>query len=194
MLVFDEVCTGFRTGPGGAQAMFDVVPDLAVFSKALGGGLPVAAFAGLRHVMEPLAQGRVKHGGTYNAWPLCATSALVTLRELNRPDVINRIENRGRRLMEPIRRAAHDRHVPCAVQGVGAMFQTVFTPDGTPTRQYRDLLRTEQARYHSFRRELLKRGVHTNAYGMACWFVPSAVTEDDLDATCKAIEEAFAAM
>ncbi|MFD7426985.1 aspartate aminotransferase family protein [Streptomyces sp. NPDC059818] len=194
VLVFDEVCTGFRTGPGGAQAMFDVVPDLAVFSKALGGGLPVAAFAGLRHVMEPLAQGRVKHGGTYNASPLCATSALVTLRELNRPVVINRIENSGRRLMETIRRAAHDRHVPCAVQGVGAMFQTVFTPDGTPTRQYRDLLRTDQARYHSFRHELLKRGVHTNAYGMACWFVPSAVTEDDLDATCKAIEEAFAAM
>ncbi|MGW1410089.1 aspartate aminotransferase family protein [Streptomyces sp. NPDC002403] len=194
VLIFDEVCTGFRTDPGGAQALFDVVPDLAVFSKALGGGLPIAAFAGQRHVMEPLARGDVKHGGTYNSSPLCATSALITLRHLNQPGVIKHIEDSGQRLMESIRRAAHDRRVPCVVQGVGAMFQTVFTPDGTPTRQYRDLLRTDQARYHAFRHELLKRGVHANAFAMACWFVPAAVTDDDLDATCEAVEEAFNAL
>ncbi|MFH8587505.1 aspartate aminotransferase family protein [Streptomyces celluloflavus] len=191
VLIFDEVCTGFRTGPGGAQALFGVVPDLAVYSKALGGGLPIAAFAGQRHVMEPLAQGHVKHGGTYNASPLCATSALVSLRHLNQPGVTKRIDESGRRLMEAIRRAAHDRRIPCSVQGVGAMFQTVFTADGTPTRQYRDLLHTDQARYHAFRHELLKRGIHTNAYGMACWFVAATVTEDDLDATCEAVTEAF---
>ncbi|WP_329172670.1 aspartate aminotransferase family protein [Streptomyces sp. NBC_01477] len=194
VLIFDEVCTGFRTGPGGAQTMFDVLPDLAVFSKALGGGLPVAAFAGQRHVMEPLARGQVKHGGTYNASPLCATSALVTLQQLNRPEVTKHIEESGRHLMEAIRRAAHDRRVPCAVQGVGAMFQTVFSADGAPTRHYRDLLGADQARYHAFRHELLKRGVHTNAYGMACWFVAAAVTKDDLDATTEAIEAAFATL
>ncbi|MDV9188669.1 aspartate aminotransferase family protein [Streptomyces sp. SR27] len=194
VLIFDEVCTGFRTGPGGAQALFDVEPDLAVFSKALGGGLPIAAFAGKRHVMEPLARGDVKHGGTYNASPLCATSALVTLHRLNQPGVTKHIEDSGQRLMETIRRAAHDRRVPCAVQGVGAMFQTVFTPDGTPTRQYRELLRADQARYHAFRHELLTRGVHANAFALACWFIPSAVTDDDLDATCEAVEEAFKAL
>ncbi|MFD4322536.1 aspartate aminotransferase family protein, partial [Streptomyces sp. NPDC058548] len=67
VLIFDEVCTGFRTGPGGAQVLFGVEPDLAVFSKALGGGLPIAAFAGRRDIMDALASGRVKHGGTYNA-------------------------------------------------------------------------------------------------------------------------------
>ncbi|GAA2040904.1 hypothetical protein GCM10009757_02910 [Streptomyces cheonanensis] len=81
-LIFDEVCTGFRTGPGGAQGLYQVVPDLAVFAKALGGGVPIAAFAGRRALMEPLAEGRVKHGGTYNASPLCATAALTTLRAL----------------------------------------------------------------------------------------------------------------
>ncbi|WP_330176614.1 glutamate-1-semialdehyde 2,1-aminomutase [Streptomyces sp. NBC_01498] len=194
VLIFDEVCTGFRTGPGGAQTMFDVTPDIAVFSKALGGGLPIAAFAGQRHVMEPLARGLVKHGGTYNSSPLCATSALVTLRGLNRPETTERIDDSGRRIMETIRRAAHDRRIPCAVQGVGAMFQTVFTPDGAPTRQYRDLLHADQARYHAFRHELLKRGVHANAYGMACWFVAATVTEDELAITCEAVEEAFAAL
>ncbi|WP_405996883.1 aspartate aminotransferase family protein [Streptomyces sp. NBC_00829] len=192
VLIFDEVCTGFRTGPGGAQALFEVLPDLAVFSKALGGGLPIAAFAGRREVMEPLARGEVKHGGTYNASPLCATAALVTLRALNDPAVTKRIDEIGRRVMETVRRAARDRGVPCAVQGLGAMFQVVFSPDGTPTRRYRDLLLADQPRYDAFRHELLKRGVHTNAYAMACWFVPATVTDDDLTATCRAVEEAFA--
>ncbi|MFF0449615.1 aspartate aminotransferase family protein [Streptomyces sp. NPDC004609] len=194
VLIFDEVCTGFRTGPGGAQALYGVLPDLAVFSKALGGGLPIAAFAGRREVMEPLARGQVKHGGTYNASPLCATAALTTLRALNDPAVVKRIDETGRRIMEATRRAAHDRGIPCAVQGVGAMFQVVFTPDGARTRQYRDLLSADQSRYDAFRHELLKRGVHTNAYAMACWFVPATVTEDDLNATCQAVEEAFKAL
>ncbi|MFI1013221.1 aspartate aminotransferase family protein [Streptomyces sp. NPDC020965] len=194
VLIFDEVCTGFRTGPGGAQALFDVIPDLAVFSKALGGGLPIAAFAGRREVMDALASGRVKHGGTYNASPLCATAALVTLRQLGDPDVIQRIDDTGRQVMETARKAAHDQGIPCSVQGVGAMFQTVFTPDGSPTRHYRDLLRVDQARSHAFRHELLKRGVHANAFPMACWFVSAAVTDDDLAATCAAVAEAFKAL
>ncbi|MEV7421372.1 MULTISPECIES: aspartate aminotransferase family protein [unclassified Streptomyces] len=194
VLIFDEVCTGFRTGPGGAQGLFGVVPDLAVFSKALGGGLPIAAFAGRREVMEPLARGEVKHGGTYNASPLCATAALVTLRALDDPAVTKRVDESGRRVMETVRRAAHDRGVPCAVQGVGAMFQAVFTPDGAPTRQYRDLLSVDGRRYDTFRHELLKRGVHANAYAMACWFVPAVLSDDDVNATCEAVEEAFGAL
>ncbi|MFD5872022.1 aspartate aminotransferase family protein [Streptomyces sp. NPDC060322] len=194
VLIFDEVCTGFRTGPGGAQTLFGVLPDIAVFSKALGGGLPIAAFAGRRAVMEPLARGEVKHGGTYNASPLCATAALVTLRTLNDPAVTKRIDETGRRLMESVRRAAHDNRVPCAVQGVGAMFQVVFSADGAPTRRYRDLLSADGSRYDAFRHELLKRGVHSNAYAMACWFVPAVVSEDDLSATCRAVEEAFTAL
>ncbi|MFD7640677.1 aspartate aminotransferase family protein [Kitasatospora sp. NPDC059795] len=194
VLIFDEICTGFRTAPGGAQTLFGVVPDLATYSKALGGGLPIAAFAGRRELMEPLATGRLKHGGTYNSSPLCATAGLATLRELNRPEVVEHIDATGRHIMETIRRAAHDRRVPCAVQGVGALFQVVFTPGGTPTTQYRDLFDADTARYAAFRHELLKHGVHTNAYGLACWFVSAAVTADDLAATCKAIERSFDAL
>ncbi|MEO3974775.1 glutamate-1-semialdehyde 2,1-aminomutase [Streptomyces sp. CAU 1734] len=194
VLIFDEVCTGFRTGPGGAQTLFGVRPDLAVFSKALGGGLPIAAFAGVREVMEPLASGRVKHGGTYNASPLCATAAVITLTALADPAVVKRIDETGLRITEAIRRAARDRGIPCAVQGVGAMFQVVFTPDGAPVRQYRDTFRIQQRRYDTFRHELLRRGVHSNAYGLACWFVPAVVTADELAETCEAIEGAFAAL
>ncbi|MFE6052916.1 aspartate aminotransferase family protein [Kitasatospora sp. NPDC056446] len=194
VLVFDEICTGFRTVPGGAQSLFGVVPDLATYSKALGGGLPIAAFAGRREVMESLADGRVKHGGTYNANPLCATAALETLRELGRPEVTGHIEATGRRIMETIRRAAHDRGIPCLVQGVGAMFQVVFTDRTAPTTRYRDLLDADTARYAAFRHELFERGIHTNAYGMACWFVSAAVTSDELAATCDAVERSFDAL
>ncbi|MFJ8001157.1 aspartate aminotransferase family protein [Streptomyces sp. NPDC096310] len=194
LLVFDEVCTGFRTGPGGAQALYDVVPDLAVYSKALGGGLPIAAFAGRREVMAALANGRVDHGGTYNASPLCATAALVTLTALADPAVVKRIDDTGQRIMETIRRAATDHRVECAVQGVGAMFQVVFSPGGAPTRDYRDTLRLDQRRYAVLRRELLRRGVLVDADGLACWYVSAAVTEDDTDRTCAAIDEVFAAL
>ncbi|MFJ9952153.1 aspartate aminotransferase family protein [Kitasatospora sp. NPDC091207] len=192
VLIFDEVCTGFRTGPGGAQALFGVVPDLAVYSKALGGGLPIAAFAGRADIMGEVAANRVKHGGTYNGSPLCATAALVTLQRLADPAVTDRIDAAGRRIMTAVRRAAHDHRVPCAVQGVGAMFQVVFSADGAPTRQYRDTLTLDQRRYDAFRHALVERGIHVNAYGLACWFVSAAVTEDDIDATCAAIDEAFA--
>ncbi|MFE3019354.1 aspartate aminotransferase family protein [Streptomyces sp. NPDC059256] len=194
LLIFDEVCTGFRTGPGGAQSLFGVVPDLAVYSKALGGGLPIAAFAGRHDVMDSLATGQVKHGGTYNGSPLCATAALVTLTELADPAVTARIEESGRRVMEAVRKASTDHHVPCAVQGVGSMFQVVFSADGAPTRHYRDTLRLDQHRYDAFRHALLQRGIHANGFGLACWFVSAALTESDIDETCAAIDEAFAAI
>ncbi|MDH6114612.1 MULTISPECIES: aspartate aminotransferase family protein [unclassified Kitasatospora] len=194
VLVFDEVCTGFRTGPGGAQDLFGVVPDLAVYSKALGGGLPIAAFAGRADIMGEVAANRVKHGGTYNGSPLCATAALVTLTRLSDPAVINRIDSAGRRIMEAVQRSAHDHGVPCAVQGVGAMFQVVFSADGTPTKQYRDTLTLDQRRYDAFQYALLERGIHINAYGLACWFISAALTDQDVEATCTAIDEAFATL
>ncbi|MFI9773367.1 aspartate aminotransferase family protein [Streptomyces sp. NPDC051956] len=194
VLVFDEVCTGFRTGPGGAQALFGVVPDLAVYSKALGGGLPISAFAGCREIMEQVGDNRIKQGGTYNGSPLCATAALVTVTQLADPAVAGRIDEAGRRVMEAVRRASRDHGVPCAVQGVGAMFQIVFSADGAPTRHYRDLFAADLDRYERFRHELLVRGIHINVYGLACWFVSAALEEDDIRRTCEAVDEAFAAL
>lgn len=192
ILIFDEICTGFRTGPGGAQTLFGVQPDLAVYSKALGGGLPIAAFAGHRDIMDRVGSNQVKHGGTYNGSPLCATAALVTLTELADPTVPRRIDDAGRRIMEAIRRASRDHQVPCAVQGVGAMFQVVFSADGAPTRQYRDTFALDTRRYEVFRHALLQRGIHINASGLACWFPCSVLTEEDIDRACSAVYAAFA--
>jgi len=191
LLIFDEIVTGFRIAPGGAQQHFGVTPDLAVFSKALGGGFPIAAFAGRRDVMEPIAQNTVKHGGTYNGNPVCAAAALATLRTLNQPHVMARLQATGMMLSDSIGRAAQDHRVPCIVHSVGAMFQVVFASDTAPLRQYRDLARADTARYARFWQALLDRGVHANSSGSACWFVSAAHSPDDLEHTRHAIEHAM---
>jgi len=191
ILIFDEIVTGFRTAPGGAQELFGVIPDIAVYSKALGGGLPLAAFAGRHDIMDMVAANTVKHGGTYNGNPLCAASALYTLRQLNDPTVRDRIDVAGRAIMEAITRTAHDRGIPCVVQGVPSMFQVVFNADGRAPQNYRDLQTADTKRYAHFRQNLLERGIHSNSSGLACWFISSAHMHDDTAIAVAAIEESM---
>jgi len=191
VLIFDEIVTGFRIARGGAQEYFGVTPDLAVFSKALGGGYPLSSFAGRREVMEPIARNTVKHGGTYNGNPICAAAALATLRALNEPDTLPRISMLGGMLMERVTRAASDLGIGCVVQGMGSMFQIIFCEDGLPLHHYRDLSKADTARFATFWQALLDRGVHANSSGSACWFVSAAHTSDDIAHTATAIDEAM---
>lgn len=188
LLIFDEIVTGFRTAAGGAQELFGVVPDLAVYSKALGGGLPISAFAGKRKVMEPVAANTVKHGGTYNGNPLCAAAALRTLQILAEPATTTRLAAAGETIMNAIRRAARDCRVPCVVQGLGSMFQVIFNADGRPPQHYRDLAAADTARYAAFRAGLLRRGIHSNSAGLACWFISTAHGREEIDQTVAAVE------
>jgi glutamate-1-semialdehyde 2,1-aminomutase len=193
-LIFDEIVTGFRVAPGGAQELFGVEADLTVFSKALGGGTPISMFGGKHAYMDPIAANRVKHGGTYNANPLCSAAALHTLRELAQAPVRERMDAHGRLVMEAIRRSARDHRVPCLVQGLGPMFQVVFTSDGRRPVHYRDLQGADVARYGAFRRALLEQGIHINSSYLACWFVSAAHTEDDAELTALAIDKAMQAV
>ncbi|MGA2230197.1 MAG: aspartate aminotransferase family protein [Tepidisphaeraceae bacterium] len=192
LLIFDEIVTGFRVAPGGAQELLGIPSDLTAFAKALGGGMPLAAFAGRKEFMAPVAANVVKHGGTYNGNPICAAAGLATLRNLAREDVQERLRGHGERLMEAIRRAGRDYRVPCVVQGLGSMFQVIFI-SGQP-RHYRDLFAADTVRYGAFRQELLVRGIHANSSGLACWFVSAAHTHEDGDVAVRAIDEAMAAV
>ncbi len=194
ILIFDEIVTGFRLARGGAAEAFGVTPDLAVFSKALGGGFAISAFAGRRDIMELIGANTVKHGGTYNGNPLCAAAALFTLRQIARPGVLESIHEHGRACMEAIRRSSRDWNVPCVVQGSGGMFQVVFNRDGKPLRHYRDLSGVDMARYGAFRHALLRQGVHLNGSGSACWFISTVHSADDLAIATAAIEKAMRAV
>ena len=192
LLIFDEIVTGFRLAAGGAQEHFGVVPDIAVFSKAIGGGFPISAFAGVRKVMEPIGANQVKHGGTYNGNSLCAVAALAVLRHIGRPESLARVRRHGERVIDAIRRAARDHAIPCCVQGDGTMFQIIFSADGLPHSNYREMLAADTRRYAQFHDGLLCRGVHVNTSGSACWFLCTEHDDDDIAMACEAIDGAFA--
>jgi len=191
LLIFDEIVTGFRVAAGGAQELFGVIPDLAAYSKALGGGLPVAAFCGQREFMEPIAANTVKHGGTYNGNPLGAGAACATLRALSAPGVLARVHIAAEVVKEAVRRAARDYGVECVVQGVGGMFQIVFGVSA-PLRNYRDLTRTDTARFARFWQHMFDGGVFANQSASACWFGSAAHTDEDLQRACAAVRAAMA--
>jgi glutamate-1-semialdehyde 2,1-aminomutase len=191
VLIFDEIVTGFRVAPGGAQQLYNADCDIAVFSKALGGGMPISAFAGKHFIMDVIAANRAKHGGTYNGSPICAAASLYTLRALADGQLRKKIRGMGEVLMEAIRQSARNYGVSCVVQGVGSMFQVVFTPEDKMLLHYRDLFTADTAKYAIFRQSLLEQGIHINNSGLACWFISAAHTEEDVELTVAGIDTAM---
>jgi glutamate-1-semialdehyde 2,1-aminomutase len=191
ILIFDEIVTGFRVAPGGAQQLYNADCDIAVFSKALGGGMPISAFAGKHFIMDLVAANRAKHGGTYNGSPICASAALYTLRMLRDGQLQKKIRSTGEMLMEAIRQSARKHGVSCIVQGVGSMFQVVFTTECKPPLHYRDLFTADTGQFAVFRNSLLEQGIHINSSGLACWFVSEAHTEEDVELTITGIDKAM---
>jgi glutamate-1-semialdehyde 2,1-aminomutase len=194
VLIFDEIVTGFRVARGGAQELFDVIPDMAVYSKAIGGGFPLSAFGGRKAIMDLVASNNVKHGGTYNGNPLCASGALQTLRILSHPGVLQHMRDSGEQIMDAIRRSARRHGISCVVQGAGSMFQVIFNSDGVAPQHYRDLSRADSKRYSAFRQALLENGVLCNSSGLACWFVSAAHTPADTRLAISAVENAMEAI
>lgn len=190
VLIFDEIVTGFRIARGGAQEYFGVRADLSVFSKAIGGGLPISAFGGKRQIMELVAANTVKHGGTYNGNPLCAAGALATLRKISAPGAVAQLASVGEEIIRTINQSASRYGVLCVVQGMGSMFQILFGMDRA-ARNYRDVLNADMRKYAAFRQALLDQGVHVNSSGMACWFTSLAHTRANVERTCRAIDAAM---
>jgi glutamate-1-semialdehyde 2,1-aminomutase len=191
ILIFDEVITGFRVGPGGAQQRLGITPDLAVFAKAMASGYPIAALAGRRDLME-LTGKAVLHGGTYNANVVSIAAANATLEVLRSggDELYARIERAGQRLMDGLRAAARAAGSNLTVQGLGAVFNTTF---GTgPVRTYREYIATDLAEQRRFLVGLQDRGVRVT--GRGTWFLSSAHSDADIDRTIDAAAETLGAL
>ena len=182
VLIFDEIITGFRLGLGGAQAYLGVTPDLSVFGKAMGAGLPIAMLVGKEPFMRPIAEGRAIHAGTYNTNTVVMAAALATLKTLETADYAG-LAARGRRLMEGLRQAASECGVPLLVQGPGPMFHTAFTRR-SEIREYRDLWESDEALLTRFVDELLAEGVRLIGRGL--WYLSFAHTDADVDTAVEA--------
>ena len=187
VLIFDEVITGFRVAPGGAQAAFGVTPDLATFGKAIANGFPVAALAGRADLLDLFLQG-VVHGGTYNSQCISMAATVATLKSLT-PELFARLNMQGAKLRDGIGDALTKAGVPAVVTGFPQVFHVGFGLQ-EPAKNYRDLTRINKRAYIAFTTALLKRRVRALERG--AWFLSSEHDDDAIDATIAAVADAAA--
>jgi glutamate-1-semialdehyde 2,1-aminomutase len=189
LLVFDEVMTGFRVHPGGAQALYGVTPDLTTLGKVIGGGLPVGAYGGRRDIMELVAPaGPVYQAGTLSGNPLAMTAGIETLRELAEPGVWEAAEGAAERLVGGLEALAP----PARLARVGTMFGLFFSDTSVTTWEEAALADTE--RFAAFHRALLDRGVYFAPSQFEAGFLSAAHGETEIEVTVAAARDAFAAL
>ncbi|NKI94098.1 glutamate-1-semialdehyde 2,1-aminomutase [Rhizobacter sp. SG703] len=190
LLVFDEVMTGFRVGLHGAQGLYaralpGFEPDLSVFGKVIGGGMPLAAFGGKRAVMEQLAPlGSVYQAGTLSGNPVATACGLATLREIQRPGFFEALSARTRSLVDGLAAIARDNGVPWSTDCEGGMFG-FFLADELP-QNYATVMATDKERFNRFFHGLLDHGVYIAPALYEAGFVSAAHTADDIAETLAA--------
>jgi len=190
LLIFDEVMTGWRVHPGGAQALYGITPDLTTLGKVIGGGLPVGAYGGKRGIMEMVAPvGPMYQAGTLSGNPLAMTAGIVTLKVLQREGVWERLEALTKRLTAGLGEAARAAGVPIQQTRVGTMFATFFTE--TPIRDWQSVKTCDTDRFARFFRAMLERGVYLAPSQYEAGFMSLAHDEAAIDATIEAAREAF---
>jgi glutamate-1-semialdehyde 2,1-aminomutase len=188
LLVFDEVISGFRVAPGGAQEREGVTPDLSILGKVIGGGLPAAAYAGSRELMERVAPaGDVYQAGTLSGNPLATAAGLATLRLLDGA-AYARLEGLTAALADGLREAAGD--LPVQVCHTTGLLTVFFSEE--PVRDYDDAKNCDTERYATFCRAMLDRGVYLPPSQFEAWFPSLVHTEAHSERTLEAAREAFA--
>jgi glutamate-1-semialdehyde 2,1-aminomutase len=190
LLIFDAVMTGFRVAAGGAQAIFDVRPDLTTLGKVIGGGMPVGAFGGRRDVMAKLAPlGPVYQAGTLSGNPVAVSAGLATLKRVLEPGFFDRLGATTERLVDGLAREARAAQVPFAAASLGGMFG-IFFRDSAP-RSFAEVMQCDRARFNRFFHAMLDAGVYLAPSAYEAGFVSSAHTDADLDETFAAARRAF---
>jgi glutamate-1-semialdehyde 2,1-aminomutase len=197
LLVFDEVMTGFRVALGGAQSHYASAipgfhPDISVFGKVIGGGMPLAAFATTREIMQQLAPlGPVYQAGTLSGNPVATACGLATLREIAKPGFFDALAASTRALVDGLCAAARDAGVPFSADCEGGMFGFFFL-DALP-QHYGAVMASDKARFNRFFHAMLARGVYLAPALYEAGFVSAAHSADDISRTVQAARDALAA-
>lgn len=197
LLVFDEVMTGFRVALGSAQGLYaralpGFAPDMSVFGKVIGGGMPLAAFGGKRSVMEKLAPlGPVYQAGTLSGNPVATACGLATLKEIQKPGFFEALAARTRQLVDGLDAVAKEAGVSFASDSEGGMFGFFFA--AALPQNYGAVMATDKERFNRFFHAMLDRGVYLAPALYEAGFVSAAHTEDDIKATVAAAREALKA-
>ncbi len=197
LLIFDEVMTGFRLAPGGAQERFGITPDLTCFGKIIGGGLPVGAFGGRVEIMDCLAPlGPVYQAGTLSGNPIAMAAGIAALEELVRRAVPGeprreediapypRLEQLGAQLETGLSDAARSAKVPVQFNRCGSMFCAYFTDQ--PVHNLADAMKSDRERFKKYFHGMLDAGIYLAPSQFEAGFISTAHGEADIDKTVKA--------
>ena len=191
LLIVDEVMTGFRVALGGAQNLYNVTPDITMFGKVIGGGMPVAAFGGRRDVMEKIAPcGPVYQAGTLSGNPVAVACGLATLKLIQQPGFYDKLTAQAARLVNGLQAAAREAGVAFTAQNVGGMFGLYFLeklPEG-----FSDVMKSDTQRFNVFFHSMLDQGVYFAPSVFEAGFVSITHTDEVIDETIQAAKTAFA--
>jgi glutamate-1-semialdehyde 2,1-aminomutase len=193
VLIFDEVMTGFRVGPKGAQGHFNITPDITTLGKIIGGGLPVGAFGGRRDIMAKLAPlGPVYQAGTLSGNPVAVTAGLATLRILQRdPTIYTKLEANTRAILHGIESVAKEAGVALSSASAGSMFGLFFRKD--VPRTFAEMMECDKDRFNKFFHSMLSQGIYLAPSAFEAGFVSAEHGAKEIEKTIAAAKVALSA-
>lgn len=190
LLIFDEVMTGFRVDLQGAQALYNIKPDLTLLGKIIGGGLPVGAFGGRRELMQFLSpEGNVYQAGTLSGNPLAMAAGLATLKQL-KPESYDQLTQRSAELCSGLEHCARAAKIPMTTQYLGGMFGFFFTSK-TEINRYQEVKDCNETQFKRFYQAMLHRGIYFAPSRFETNFISLAHASSEIQQTLTAAEEAF---
>jgi glutamate-1-semialdehyde 2,1-aminomutase len=191
ILIFDEVMTGFRVAKGGAQALYDIKPDLTTLGKIIGGGMPVGAFGGRKDVMEVVAPlGGVYQAGTLSGNPIAMQAGLTTLSLLDADGFYESLDQATGKLVDGLQQLADENGIPFSTNRVGSMFGFFFTASN-PVTSFSEVMNADTEMFNRFFHSMLDSGINLAPSPFESGFVSAAHRDKEIDATLNAAEAAF---
>ena len=192
ILIFDEVMTGFRVAKGGAQALYDIAPDLTTLGKIVGGGMPAAAFGGRADIMASIApDGPVYQAGTLSGNPVAMAAGLKTLELLDTPDFYEKLSAVTRDFTEGLKSIAAKHGIPLAVEYAGGMFGFVFS-QAVEVRTFEQVAAADIERFKHFFHGMLDEGIYLAPSAFEAGFVSAAHGQSEIDRTLDAADRVMA--
>lgn len=190
LLIFDEVITGFRLAPGGAQELYGISPDLTCLGKIIGGGLPVGAYGGRREIMQRMApQGDIYQAGTLSGNPLAMAAGLATLTLLREGSVYGDLGKKGAMLFQGLKRAAEEAGLSVTVNHVGSMGTLFFTQG--PVTDFKTAKTGDEGLFRGFYRKMIEQGIYLAPSAYEAAFVSTAHDEATIQRTLACARNAF---
>jgi len=193
LLIFDEVISGFRVGPGGAQGLYGITPDLTCLGKIIGGGLPVGAYGGKKAIMQSMApEGNIYQAGTLSGNPLAMAAGLATLKELGKGKIYEALEEKGRMLFTGLEQVARTSGVDVVVNWIGSMGTLFFT--GEAVTDFDSAKRSDLQMFRGFYAGMLEQGIYLAPSAFEAWFVSTAHDPGSIQKTIQCAERSFASL